>query len=55
MADRLARHPGVAAVHHPGLPDHPQHALAAAQLPDADAGDQLAQEAAARSPRCTGT
>ena len=25
---RLADHPGVAAVHHPGLPDHPQHDLA---------------------------
>ena len=24
-----ARHPGVAAVHYPGLPDHPQHDLAA--------------------------
>ncbi len=32
LAQRLATHPGVAAVHHPGLPDHPQHELAARQL-----------------------
>lgn len=32
VAQRLADHPGVAAVHHPGLADHPQHELAARQL-----------------------
>jgi cystathionine beta-lyase/cystathionine gamma-synthase len=32
VATALVRHPGVAAVHYPGLPDHPQHALAARQL-----------------------
>ena len=32
VASALAAHPGVAAVHYPGLPDHPQHALAARQL-----------------------
>jgi cystathionine beta-lyase/cystathionine gamma-synthase len=28
LAERLAAHPAVARVHYPGLPDHPQHALA---------------------------
>ena len=32
LADALARHPGVRAVHHPGCPDHPQHELATRQL-----------------------
>lgn len=32
IAEALRTHPGVAAVHHPGLADHPQHDLAAAQL-----------------------
>ena len=32
LADALARHPGVKAVHHPGSPDHPQHELATRQL-----------------------
>ena len=32
VAEALACHPGVAAVHHPGLPDHPQHELAVRQL-----------------------
>ena len=32
LADALARHPGVKAVHHPGCPDHPQHELATRQL-----------------------
>jgi cystathionine beta-lyase/cystathionine gamma-synthase len=32
VAQALQRHPGVRAVHHPGLPCHPQHDLAAAQL-----------------------
>jgi cystathionine gamma-synthase len=31
VAEALARHPAVAAVHYPGLPGHPQHALARAQ------------------------
>jgi cystathionine beta-lyase/cystathionine gamma-synthase len=29
IAERLARHPAVDAVHYPGLPDHPQHQRAA--------------------------
>jgi cystathionine beta-lyase/cystathionine gamma-synthase len=32
VARALADHPGVAAVHFPGLPDHPQHELAVSQL-----------------------
>lgn len=32
VATALEDHPGVAAVHFPGLPSHPQHALAAEQL-----------------------
>ncbi|WP_117000730.1 trans-sulfuration enzyme family protein [Desertimonas flava] len=32
IATALRGHPGVAAVHHPGLADHPQHDLAIAQL-----------------------
>ena len=32
LADALARHPGVRAVHHPGCADHPQHELASRQL-----------------------
>jgi len=32
LASRLAHHPAVAAVHYPGLADHPQHDLAAAQM-----------------------
>src|ERR1700691_738227 len=32
IAQLLASHPLVARVHYPGLPDHPQHALAAAQM-----------------------
>src|SRR5690606_26601317 len=32
IAEALRAHPGVAAVHHPGLADHPQHDLAVAQL-----------------------
>ncbi|MEO8636239.1 MAG: cystathionine gamma-synthase [Gemmatimonadales bacterium] len=31
VASLLARHPAVSAVHYPGLPDHPGHALAARQ------------------------
>jgi cystathionine beta-lyase/cystathionine gamma-synthase len=32
LAEYLARHPKVQQVHYPGLPDHPQHALAARQM-----------------------
>ena len=32
LAEYLARHPRVRKVHYPGLPDHPQHALAARQM-----------------------
>ncbi len=32
IAQRLATHPAVARVHYPGLPGHPQHALARAQM-----------------------
>jgi cystathionine beta-lyase/cystathionine gamma-synthase len=32
LAEYLARHPKVHAVHYPGLPNHPQHALAARQM-----------------------
>jgi cystathionine beta-lyase/cystathionine gamma-synthase len=32
LARRLEAHPSIAAVHHPGLDSHPQHALARAQL-----------------------
>jgi len=32
IAAALTEHPGVGAVHYPGLPDHPQHELAARQL-----------------------
>ena len=34
IAQRLAGHPAVARVHYPGLPTHPQHALAAKQMQD---------------------
>lgn len=34
IAEHLARHAAVARVHYPGLPDHPQHALARAQMTD---------------------
>ena len=34
VAEFLAAHPAVAAVHYPGLPDHPGHALARAQMSD---------------------
>jgi cystathionine beta-lyase/cystathionine gamma-synthase len=34
IAELLASHPAVARVHYPGLPSHPQHALARAQLQD---------------------
>jgi len=34
LAAQLAGHPAVARVHYPGLPGHPQHALAARQMTD---------------------
>jgi cystathionine beta-lyase/cystathionine gamma-synthase len=34
VAELLAGHPAVARVHYPGLPSHPQHALARAQMKD---------------------
>jgi cystathionine gamma-synthase len=34
VAEFLARHPGVEAVHWPGLPSHPNHAVAARQMRD---------------------
>jgi cystathionine beta-lyase/cystathionine gamma-synthase len=34
IAELLASHPAVARVHYPGLPSHPQHALARAQMKD---------------------
>lgn len=34
VAELLAAHPAVARVHYPGLPGHPQHALARAQMTD---------------------
>jgi cystathionine gamma-synthase len=34
VAEFLATHPAVEAVHWPGLPSHPQHALAAKQMRD---------------------
>ena len=34
IAQSLAEHPAVARVHYPGLPTHPQHALAAQQMQD---------------------
>ena len=34
IAEFLAAHPAVARVHYPGLPTHPQHALARAQMKD---------------------
>src|SRR5207237_4222022 len=32
IAERLAHHRRIAAVHYPGLPSHPQHALARRQM-----------------------
>jgi cystathionine gamma-lyase len=34
LAQYLARHPAIERVHYPGLPSHPQHALARAQMRD---------------------
>ncbi|MEV5823963.1 aminotransferase class I/II-fold pyridoxal phosphate-dependent enzyme [Spirillospora sp. NPDC052242] len=38
LAGRLAAHPSVTRVHYPGVPDHPQHDLAARLLPDGHGG-----------------
>ncbi|MEV6977647.1 aminotransferase class I/II-fold pyridoxal phosphate-dependent enzyme [Kitasatospora sp. NPDC093806] len=38
LAGRLAAHPAVTAVHHPGLPSHPDHELARRLLPDGQGG-----------------
>jgi cystathionine gamma-synthase len=38
LARRLAAHPGVHAVHYPGLPDHPEYELAQRQMPDGCGG-----------------
>jgi cystathionine beta-lyase/cystathionine gamma-synthase len=51
VAQLLAAHPAVARVHYPGLPTHPQHALAARQMRDFGSivsFDLLGGEAAAR-------
>ncbi len=32
IAEQLSKHPKIAKVHYPGLPDHPQHALAKRQM-----------------------
>ena len=45
LARRLAAHPGVCAVHYPGLPDHPGYDLARRQMP-AGCGGVLAFELA---------
>jgi cystathionine beta-lyase/cystathionine gamma-synthase len=52
VATTLQEHPGVAAVHFPGLPDHPQHDLAVRQLsclPTVLAIDLVGGEDAART------
>ncbi|MER7708462.1 aminotransferase class I/II-fold pyridoxal phosphate-dependent enzyme [Kitasatospora sp. NPDC097605] len=38
LAGRLAAHPAIAAVHHPGLPGHPDHERARRLLPDGQGG-----------------
>ena len=48
LARRLAEHPAVTRVHHPGLPDHPDHALAARLLEGA--GGVLSFEVAGGAP-----
>ena len=48
LARRLATHPSVAAVHYPGLPEHPDHELALRQMPGG-AGGVLAFELADRA------
>ncbi len=48
LAARLSAHPAVAAVHWPGLPGHPDHAVAAALL--SGFGGMLAFELAAGRP-----
>ena len=46
LAARLAASPSVRAVHHASLPDHPDHALAAATLPEGLPGGVLSFEVA---------
>ncbi|MFE6748599.1 trans-sulfuration enzyme family protein [Kitasatospora purpeofusca] len=38
LAGRLAAHPAVTTVHHPGLPEHPDHELARRLLPEGQGG-----------------
>lgn len=38
LAEALSRHPAVRAVHYPGLPGHPGHAVAARQMPNGFGG-----------------
>lgn len=38
LAEHLATHPAVRKVHYPGLPSHPQHALAKRQMPGGSGG-----------------
>jgi cystathionine gamma-synthase len=38
LAEHLHQHPAVARVHYPGLPDHPDHRLAARQMPNGYGG-----------------
>jgi cystathionine gamma-synthase len=58
VAEFLARHPGVERVFYPGLPSHPGHAIAAAQMPGGfgailsllvAGGEQAAMRVAART------
>jgi len=52
VAETLVDHPGIQAVHYPGLPDHPQHELARKQLkvlPTVLAADLAGGVGAARS------
>jgi cystathionine beta-lyase/cystathionine gamma-synthase len=44
LASWLAGHPGVTRVHYPGLPEHPQHELAARLLPGSYSGAMLSFE-----------
>ena len=50
VARALEVAPGIAAVHYPGLPTHPQHVLAARTLRDGMAGGMLAIELAGGRP-----
>jgi cystathionine beta-lyase/cystathionine gamma-synthase len=46
LAERLDAHPAILRVHHPSLPDHPDHALAASLFRDGLCGGVLAFEVA---------